>query len=83
MIKHERFEDTVLLLFLEYLDSNLLNFIDYESYISTIIEKSIIYRQVLIEKETENVDVWENSEYQIARYKSGIIADLLGYFDLA
>jgi hypothetical protein len=39
------------------------------------------YREIIKNLEKKNTDIWDDGDYQNARFKAGIIADLLGYFN--
>lgn len=81
LIENKNIDSDVLLLVLNYLKANELNVQDNRNYIDKLISLSREYRQLIIEIQKRNIDIWEDDEYQIARYKSGIIADLLGYIN--
>jgi hypothetical protein len=80
VIDHETLDADILLLLLNYLNNNQIQAKDYVSYIDKLLALSKKYRNILEDKQSLNVNTWDDGEYQNARYKSGIIEDLSGHF---
>jgi hypothetical protein len=77
----ESTDSEVLLLFLDYLNSNQLNSHDFLTFKTKFVSLSEKYREIIKNLEKTDIDIWDDGDYQNARFKAGIIADLLGYFN--
>ncbi len=80
VLDNEHIDSEILLLFLNYLNNNQIITSDYNSHIDNLLELSKKYRNIVEYRGTLNVDLWSDDTYQDARFKSGIIADILGNF---
>jgi hypothetical protein len=80
LINQETTDADVLLLLLEYLNAKQLEPENFTTYLPRLLSLSEKYRVIIEEKNKSNVDIWDG-DYQLIRYKAGIIADLLGHFE--
>jgi hypothetical protein len=81
LIDQETTDGDILLLLLDYFNANELNPSDFNEYLPQLISLSEKYRKIITSRASLGVDIWDDSDYQNARYKAGIIADLLGHFN--
>ncbi len=81
LFEQESTGSDVLSLFLDYLNAGQLDPIEYASYTDMFVSLSEKYRKITVERQRTEVDLWEDGDYQNARYKSGLVADLLCYFE--
>jgi hypothetical protein len=81
VISQDKTDFNILLLLLAYLNSNELDVKEFKEFSDTLIEISKKNRIIIKDLENSEIDIWDNDDFQDAKYKAGIVADLLGYFN--
>lgn len=81
LIEQESTDSDIMLLFLNYLNANQLKPQDFKDYIDKFLVLSKKYREIIVNRQSLDIDFWDDEDYQNARFKAGVIADLLGFFN--
>ncbi len=80
VVDNSTIDSDILLLFLTYINNKQLEAKDFSKYGDKLVVLSKKYRSIIEARLALHIDVWEDGEYQNARFKAGIIEDILGHF---